>query len=135
MRISPLSATRRRGRKIPDPNAASTFEASVARPPPEPDATQQGWLDLHRTCLALRRQHIVPRLAGCTAIGAQTLSEAAVRAAWRMNDGAVLTLAANFGAAPVACKPGSEVPLFSTSDRPMETSELPGFTTRAWLQP
>ena len=117
--------------KIPDPNAATTFAASVAKP----DDAAPGWLELYKTCLALRHQQVVPRLAGCTAIGAQALSDKAVRAAWRMNDGAVLTLAANFGPAAVVCKPGGESLLFSTSDGAFADGALPGFTTCAWLQP
>lgn len=118
---------------IPDPNATTTFQASIARPPEQPDAEQQAWLELYTNCLALRREHIVPRLTGCSAIGAQALGEKAVRAAWTMNDGTTLTLAANFGAAPVSCKPGSAALLFSSSGAAFENSELPGFTTCAWL--
>jgi maltooligosyltrehalose trehalohydrolase len=121
--------------RIPDPNAAATFEASIARPPAAPDAEQRGWLELYRNCLAVRRDQIVPRLAGCSAIGAQAIGEKAVRAAWAMNDGATLTLAANFGAAQVPCKPGSATLLFASSGTPFENGELPGFTTCAWLNP
>ena len=124
-------ATRER---IPDPNAAATFAASAAAPPAAPDEEESRWLELYKTCLALRREQIVPRLAGCSAIGAQAISDKAVRAAWRMNDGATLTLAANFGSSPAACKPGSAALLFSSSGAAFENAELPPFTTCAWLQ-
>jgi maltooligosyltrehalose trehalohydrolase len=44
---------------IPDPNAATTFEAS--KPQPGPDAMI--WRAFYHDLLALRRQHIIPRLA------------------------------------------------------------------------
>ncbi len=84
---------------IPDPNARETFEASI------PHVTENSWTELYRFCLELRQHHITPRLPGCNVLHAEALSPQAVRAAWRMGDGAVLTLATNFGAAPVAIDP------------------------------
>jgi maltooligosyltrehalose trehalohydrolase len=109
--------------KIPDPNAQATFAASVIAPPEQPNA----WTDLYKTCLDLRRAHITPFIPGCTAIAAQTIGDKAVRATWRLSNGAVLTLAANFGADAVACEPGAGMQFFGPAEC------LPGFTTSAWI--
>ena len=114
--------------EIPDPNALETFEAS--RPTP----ANNDWTELYKTCLQIRATQIIPRLAGCRSAGAAALSKTAIRAAWRMNDGAVLTLAANFGAAPVGCPDADDRPLFSTSMDDHTPGMLPGFTTLAWMQ-
>jgi maltooligosyltrehalose trehalohydrolase len=113
--------------KIPDPNAATTFHASI--PTPE----QNEWFDFYKTLLGLRRSHIVPRMDGCTSTGAQALSQAAVRASWNMNDNATLTIATNFGAAPIAFTPPPQTPLFTTT--PLPSGMLPPFTTSVWLDP
>jgi maltooligosyltrehalose trehalohydrolase len=42
----------------------------------------------------------VPQLKGTTALGAEASGEKALRAAWRLGDGAVLTLALDLGEAP-----------------------------------
>jgi maltooligosyltrehalose trehalohydrolase len=81
---------------IPDPNAQATFEASRAQPGRE----AEDWTQLYRTLLALRTREIVPRLAGTKAIGAEVLGEKAVRASWRLGDGATLTIALDLGDTP-----------------------------------
>jgi len=82
--------------RIPDPNAQATFDASI--PAPGPDAA--AWEALYRDLLALRATRIVPHLKGASALGAEATGEKAVRAAWRLGDGAVLTLALDLGEAP-----------------------------------
>ena len=83
-------------------------------------------------CLQLRHRHIIPRLAGCTAIAATALSPHAVRAAWRMNDGAILTIATNFDAAPAPIEPVEGERLFGPE---LDAAMLPGLTTCLWLAP
>ena len=80
---------------IPDPNAPSTFDASV------PDRPDSGMAEFMRGLLTLRRDRIVPGLPGCHSIEARALAPGAVRAAWRMRDGQQLTLALNLGSAAV----------------------------------
>lgn len=92
---------------IPDPNAVETFERS--RPEPGPDAA--AWRELYRTLLTLRREQIVPQLAGATVISAAAVGDAAVVARWRLGDGATLTIALNLGEAAVEV-PGTD-PLFA----------------------
>jgi maltooligosyltrehalose trehalohydrolase len=112
--------------KIPDPNAPATFHASIPRP--ESNETT----DLYKTLLALRRQHIIPIMPGCTSRGATALSPAAIRAAWRMANNATLTIATNFDSAPIAFTPPSQKPLFTTT--PLPSATLPPFTTSIWLE-
>ncbi len=113
--------------RIPDPNAPETFYASCLTP------EQNDWTEVYTECLKTRREYITARIPGCTSLGAEALSATAVRAAWRMNDGSILTLAANFGPVAVACEPGSEKPFFSSNMAKHADDVLPGFTTIAWL--
>lgn len=77
---------------IPDPNAPSTYAASI---PERSDPSQYDWM---RGILALRRQHIVDGIPGCRSDGAEILAQGAVRAAWTLGDGRRLTIAVNLGA-------------------------------------
>lgn len=85
-------ATRRR---IPDPNALQTFEASVPDYEVRDTPPHDDWLDRTRTLLRLRHREIVPRSTGARSLGAEALGEKAVVARWRMNDGSRLTIALN----------------------------------------
>ena len=82
---------------IPDPNAQGTFDASRAQPGPQADE----WAQFYRTLITLRTREIVPRLAGAKAISAEVLGEKAVRASWRLSDGATLTIALDLGDVPI----------------------------------
>lgn len=116
--------------RIPDPNAEATFEQS--RPAPGPDA--EAWLALCRQMLALRRQHIVPRLAGARSAGAQAIGAAAVTARWRMGDGAHLTLACNLGPEPVPLAPPPVEPLAQVGAGVADGRLAPD-SFAAWLEP
>lgn len=89
--------------KIPDPNAEQTFLESIPKTESgEVDASGVPWQQWIRTLLAIRRDRIVPRLAGAKSIGAAAVGQAAVTARWRMGDGAVLGIAVNLSGSPVA---------------------------------
>ena len=92
----PAFADEARRAGIPDPNAASTYESS--RPEDGPDAAE--WRALYGHLLSLRREHVVPRLAGARSLGARVLGPRAVVAHWRLGDGARLTIACNLGPSP-----------------------------------
>jgi maltooligosyltrehalose trehalohydrolase len=100
--------------RIPDPNAASTFDAS------RPDFTARSepghaeWLALHRALLALRHAEIMPRLEGSQALGAQPIADKAVVARWRLGDGRVLRIELNLGE-QVSLQPITEVTLLFES--------------------
>jgi maltooligosyltrehalose trehalohydrolase len=67
-----------------------TFERSRFHPV----ATKE---DYYRRLLTFRLERIVPRMARAQALGATPIGRAAVVAGWRLDDGAVLTIAANLG--------------------------------------
>ena len=98
--------------RIPDPNARTTFEASV--PQSGPDADE--WRAFYRDLLALRRERVVPHLAGAVSVGAQVLGAAAVVARWRLGDGTTLGVAIDLGDEP-ATLPGGADPLFVEGER------------------
>jgi malto-oligosyltrehalose trehalohydrolase len=118
---------------IPDPNAVETFERSR----PQPDA-QHGpeRRALYRRLLALRREHIVPRLRGARAMGARPIGPAAVLARWRLGDGAMLTLASNLGADACAVERPPGGLIFETvgGADALKGGQLGGHTTLAFLE-
>lgn len=88
--------------RIPDPNAAATFQDSrldwtvLAQP------RHLDWLKFYRKLLGLRRQHIVSRLsAGCALQSDyKVLGDFGLTAYWQFQDHSKLTLLANLGPAP-----------------------------------
>lgn len=89
---------------IPNPNDVDAFVRSRldwACLECEPHAR---WLALYRKLLALRRAHIVPRLAlpGARAGACEVLARGAVAATWRLGDGSRLGLCLNLGGEPAA---------------------------------
>jgi maltooligosyltrehalose trehalohydrolase len=77
--------------RIPDPNAPSSFAASV----PEPtDPAQFDWM---RNVISLRRRYVVPGIPDCRSEGATVLGTGAVRAEWKLGDGSRLMIALNLG--------------------------------------
>ncbi len=116
--------------RIPDPNAAATFERS--RPEPGPDAA--AWRGFYRELLALRRHHIVPRLNGAHGLGSHAIGEKAVAARWRMADGLWLSVAVNLGETPLGLLEdfrGGEL-IYATAP---VVDDLAPFSFAAWLGP
>ncbi|MGA2354125.1 MAG: malto-oligosyltrehalose trehalohydrolase [Terriglobales bacterium] len=89
--------------KIPDPNAAATFEASRLDWNSIPEPPHSEWLSLYRQLLRLRRQHIVPRLsAGCGITADYELQgDRGLTAKWKFADHSTLVLLANLGPSPL----------------------------------
>jgi 1,4-alpha-glucan branching enzyme len=118
---------------IPDPNASETFERSRPQPDPERGAERRA---LYRRVLALRSEHIVPRLAGAKAIGAQAIGPSAVLARWRLADRAILTLASNLGPDPCAMAQPPRRLIFETPGgaEALKAGQLGGHTTLAFLE-
>jgi maltooligosyltrehalose trehalohydrolase len=117
---------------IPDPNAASTFKASV---PDFAEVSAPGYaasLELHKRLLQLRHQHVVPGIPGCRNTGARALAEKAVLGTWRLGNGTGLALASNFGDTAVEFEPPPGRLIFSTRQDQAD-SMLPPRTTRAYL--
>jgi len=86
--------------EIPDPDDAATFEASLPRERAG-DPAQVAWRAFVARLLALRRDALVPRLAGARALGAAALGPRAVTARWRLGDGSTWALWVNLDARPV----------------------------------
>jgi maltooligosyltrehalose trehalohydrolase len=96
---------------IPDPNEDATFERSK----PQPGEGAEEMRALYAELLHLRHSTIVPRLDGARALGAEVIGPRAVVARWTMGDGAILTVAGNLGAEPVALtRPRGEL-IFASS--------------------
>jgi len=116
--------------RIPDPNAVATFQASVPNRPVAPNP-QQAW---YEQALRLRSEHITPRLPGTVALHAVPLGNTAVRACWRMGDGAVLTLAANFGPDAQPCAAAEGDLLLSTAPDAISKDLIPAYSAAVWLR-
>lgn len=96
--------------RIPDPNAAETFQASV----PVPGSTERS--KFYQQLIALRMQEIVPRLQGTVSMGADAIGPKAVVARWKLGDGSKLTIVTNLAADPVPFAPPAGRLLFATGD-------------------
>ena len=121
------SFTRFSGEDVPDPNAIETFERSKI-----PTTGNDGF---HRALLEVRTKEIVPRLAGARAIGATPISDTAVSARWRLGDGTVLAIAANFDEQPCRLSPTGGRCLFSSRDGALDGEKLGGRSTVVFLEP
>ncbi len=77
--------------QIPDPNAPSTFAASV------PEQTDPGRFGFVQHLLQLRREHVIPGIPGCRSEGAAVIGQGAVQATWRLGTGKRLAIAINLG--------------------------------------
>jgi len=118
---------------IPDPNAATTFEAS------RPDDTEAGLpehaeiLALHRELIALRKLHVTPGIPGCKSLGASALNSRAVRASWRLGTGNRLEILANFGSTAIEIAPPTGDLIFASSVSG-NRKELSACTTLVYLE-
>jgi malto-oligosyltrehalose trehalohydrolase len=117
---------------IPDPNSQQTFERSI----PGVDAARSRLRsEFYHRLLAIRREHIVPRLRAAKATNARVLGPAAVLAQWRLDD-VLLTLATNLGSDPCPLdRPGGRL-IFETAggEEALKAGRLAPFTTIAFLE-
>jgi len=114
--------------QIPDPNARESFEASI------PDWPESGD-EFHRNLLALRREKITPHLPGTHSLKAEALGKAGIFAQWRLGNGSILTLAANFGATSLTCPLCAGEEIFCTSESLFPGETIPAHSATAWIQP
>jgi maltooligosyltrehalose trehalohydrolase len=129
-------ADEKRRAQIPDPNDPGTFRASVPDFEAAARSPHRERLALYRELLAARHQRIVPHIPGCRSSGAQAIGKAAVRAAWRLGNGAVLTIATNLDAEPVAVDPCPGGLLFQSApgaSDAVQHGRLPARSTVAFL--
>jgi maltooligosyltrehalose trehalohydrolase len=124
---------------IPDPNDPATYAASKLDWSQIDHGPHAEWLALYRELLALRRSHIVPRLAGMRSGGRFSLNGSDVLCVdWTLGDGARLHLVVNFSRAPCG---GIDVPagdLLYASGLPAEgdltRSVLPAYSVMFTLE-
>lgn len=90
---------------IPDPGAAATFEASKLRWEEREQAPHRQRLALVRGLIALRHNHLLPRLRGTRGGVKLEILNGVLRVEWVLGDGARLRLLAHFDAAPVRVPP------------------------------
>jgi maltooligosyltrehalose trehalohydrolase len=112
---------------LPDPNEASTFERSIAKPNP---ALASDRAALYRRLLKLRRKHISPALERARALDARAVGPAAVVARWELGDGRILTLAVNLGDEPAMCV-SHPTTLHGEGDLVFESAEGAGSSFRS----
>jgi maltooligosyltrehalose trehalohydrolase len=89
--------------RIPDPNDAETFQRSKLDWQSLEEQVHRLWRQFHRSLLMLRRERIVPRLAGIRGGSAEydTIEERGVSVRWQLGDGSRLHLLANLTGAPL----------------------------------
>ncbi|MFH1342190.1 MAG: malto-oligosyltrehalose trehalohydrolase [Pseudomonadota bacterium] len=85
----------RYGDEVPDPLHQSTAESAVLDWDSRDQASGRRRLALVRDLLAIRRETIMPRLAGAAFGEAHAADSGLLTASWRMGDGAMLRLSAN----------------------------------------
>jgi maltooligosyltrehalose trehalohydrolase len=90
------------GIEVPDPLDQSTFQSAIPDWAARDSIAGHDRLKLVRELLAIRRQHIVPKLAGARFGGASVQDDGLLRASWRMGDGTSLQLLANLSDRSVA---------------------------------
>jgi maltooligosyltrehalose trehalohydrolase len=83
--------------RIPDPNAATTFEASKLLWSERSQSPHRERLALVRELLALRKQRLAPHLAGLEHGGRYRIERGALHVAWDLEDGSAWRLLAHFG--------------------------------------
>lgn len=119
--------------RIPDPNDAATYAASMLHPGDQMKPEAVAWRDHYRRLIRLRRGAIIPGIPGAESCGAIALGTSGIRAQWRLGNGAMLTIAANFGTDPLICEPGAGDVLASSPARITVTTALPPRTAIAWI--
>jgi malto-oligosyltrehalose trehalohydrolase len=123
--------------RIPDPNHPDTFERSRLDWLSVGEQAHAGWLALYRALLAVRAEHIVPRLSGMRGrSGTQTvIADGVVFVRWTLGDGSVLELRLNLSDAPARaaeaprgkllhCEPGSSAATFGTGEVPANAAAV-----------
>lgn len=123
---------------IPDPNDPQTFLRSCPNAEHADGtaiATCRAW---YRVLLSMRHRHLIPRLMGARSLYASVCGQGAVRARWRMGDGAILCICVNLHAESVACPDAPSGMLLCDTPpgaaQRLAAGELPGYGCVAWLE-
>ena len=94
--------------RIPDPNAASTYEAS------RPERTDPAHAEWVADLLRLRHAHVVPGVPGCRSAGVNILGVGALQATWTLGTNQTLTILFNIGKTSVTATSPLHPVLFAT---------------------
>ncbi|MFD2640865.1 malto-oligosyltrehalose trehalohydrolase [Pseudomonas japonica] len=125
-------ADARQRERIPDPNALHSFLDSR----PGRNAHSARHEAFYRQLLQLRREHIVPRLDGSRALGAEVIGDKAVSARWRLGDDSELRIDLNLGAAAVHSPlPDSHRTLFYCTEAVQQPGTLHPYSALVSLSP
>jgi 1,4-alpha-glucan branching enzyme/maltooligosyltrehalose trehalohydrolase len=126
---------------IPDATDPASFEACVLRWQDRSREPHAQTLDLYRHLLAIRHQSIIPRLRGTRAIQHSVFgpSRRTLTVAWRMGDGAILSLIANLDRHPIRVElPADRDALLAATDPTVldasRSATLPPWFVGWWLQ-
>jgi len=125
--------------RIPDPNADATFSACVLDWAAIDHAPHRAVFERHRALLSLRRQWIAPRLAemGNGDPKMTLLSTHALNLRWRLGDGSLLTLIANFDEETIVVAPATDSLIFATNnldDAMIKAGQMPPWSVAWHLQ-
>ncbi|MGZ5176702.1 MAG: malto-oligosyltrehalose trehalohydrolase [Burkholderiales bacterium] len=122
---------------IPDPNHPHTFERSkldwLSLERPE----HRQWLELYGKLLALRREHVVPRLRGMQGNSGRysVISDSTLQAAWQLGDGSSLSTVLNLSSQKqtahgspsgelLHCEPASAAIAFNDGELPPNAAAI-----------
>jgi maltooligosyltrehalose trehalohydrolase len=92
--------------RIPDPNAAATFEASKLRWAERSASPHRERLALVSELLALRKERLAPHLPALKRGGRYRVERGALHLAWDLEDGSAWRLLAHFGHEPMETAQG-----------------------------
>ncbi len=106
---------------LPNPNEPTTFAASV----PQPTAESALWRAFYGSLLALRREHVIPGLAGISQRQSAVLGRAAVSVGW-LSGNTWLWLYANLDEAPVEFEMAPSAKLLYASSDEAESDAAKG---------
>jgi malto-oligosyltrehalose trehalohydrolase len=125
--------------RIPDPNDIKTFQRTCLNLDGARMESATAWRCFHHELLHLRAREIVPRLRRLAAGGSgfDLLGERALRAYWRLDDGASLTLLTNMSDTPVSGVPTPPGRLLYATPAPMPggfDGVLPGWSALWFLE-
>ena len=126
---------------IPDPNLRETFERSKLVWDSLEEKKHAQWLELYSELLAIRAEHIAPRLAGMHGgAGRYTaLSDRALEVTWTLNDASTLVLRLNLSDRAERCQGGLDGELLhcepATAAAAFAKGELPPDSAAVYLRP
>jgi maltooligosyltrehalose trehalohydrolase len=126
---------------ISDPNDPATFARSKLDWNCAGHAPHARWLPLYRRLLALRREHLAPRLAGMGGNAGQftQLAAGALACEWRLGDGSMLRTWLNLSQREVVLTaPPAGQPIFcepSATENALAARRLPACSTACYLEP